>query len=86
MEQFNVGIVGSGYVGPVTGACLSHVGYRVMCIDKEEGRICALKEGRMPFYEPGLKELLLRSVHQKRLSFLIRVAFIPSSGRPTQSL
>jgi UDPglucose 6-dehydrogenase len=69
LEQFKLGIVGTGYVGLVTGACLSHLGHRVTCIDKEEGRISALKENRMPFYEPGLKELVLRGVHQKRLTF-----------------
>ena len=68
-ERFRVGIVGTGYVGLVTGTCLSHLGHRVVCIDRDEGRISALKAGRMPFYEPGLEELVSRSLEQQRLSF-----------------
>ena len=68
-EVFNVGVVGAGYVGLVTGACLSHLGHEVVCIDEDEERIKGLEEGRMPFYEPGLEELLSRSVREERLSF-----------------
>ena len=68
-ESFGVGVVGTGYVGLVTGSCLSHLGHRVVCIDRDEGRISALKAGRMPFYEPGLEELVSRSLEQQRLSF-----------------
>jgi UDPglucose 6-dehydrogenase len=69
VESFKVGVVGTGYVGLVTGTCLSHLGHRVVCIDRDEGRIGALKAGRMPFYEPGLEELVSRSLKQQRLSF-----------------
>jgi UDPglucose 6-dehydrogenase len=65
-EVCDVGVVGAGYVGLVTGACLSHLGYRVVCVDKDEGRIRGLEEGRMPFYEPGLEELLAKSAGQLR--------------------
>jgi UDPglucose 6-dehydrogenase len=68
-ESFGVGIVGCGYVGLVTGACLAHLGHRVVCIDRDEGRISALKAARMPFYEPGLEELVSRSLQQQRLFF-----------------
>jgi UDPglucose 6-dehydrogenase len=68
-EQFNVGIIGAGYVGLVTGACLAHVGHRVVCVDKDEGRVAELEEGRMPIYEPGLEELVVRETGQGRLSF-----------------
>jgi UDPglucose 6-dehydrogenase len=68
-ESFGVGIVGTGYVGLVTGTCLSHLGHKVVCIDRDEGRISALKAGRMPFYEPGLEELVSRSLAQQRLFF-----------------
>ena len=68
-ESFEVGVVGTGYVGLVTGTCLSHLGHRVVCIDRDEGRISALKAARMPFYEPGLEELVSRSLEQQRLSF-----------------
>ena len=67
MEEFNVGVVGAGYVGLVTGACLAHVGHRVRCVDKNEARVAELEEGRVPIYEPGLEELVARS--RKRLSF-----------------
>ena len=66
---FNVGVVGSGYVGLVTGACLAHLGHRVTCVDRDEERIRGLKEGRMPFYEPGLEELVSRDVRGETLSF-----------------
>src|SRR5215212_5140484 len=68
-EQFDVGIIGAGYVGLVTGACLAHVGHRVVCVDKDEGRVAELEEGRMPIYEPGLEELVVRETGQGRLSF-----------------
>lgn len=57
MEKFDVGVVGAGYVGLVTGACLAHVGHRVACVDKDEERVTGLERGRMPIYEPGLAEL-----------------------------
>jgi UDPglucose 6-dehydrogenase len=68
-ESFGVGVVGTGYVGLVTGTCLSHLGHKVVCIDRDEGRISALKAARMPFYEPGLEELVSHSLEQQRLSF-----------------
>jgi UDPglucose 6-dehydrogenase len=68
-EEFNVGIIGAGYVGLVTGACLAYVGHRVTCVDKDEGRVADLREGRMPLYEPGLEELVIREASQGRLSF-----------------
>src|SRR5918993_5201573 len=67
--RFEVGVVGSGYVGLVTGACLSHLGHRVRCIDKDEDRVKGLTSARMPFYEPGLEELVSRGVRSGRLSF-----------------
>jgi UDPglucose 6-dehydrogenase len=66
---FNVGVVGSGYVGLVTGACLAHLGHRVTCVDRDEERIRGLESGRMPVYEPGLEELVSRGVRRKRLYF-----------------
>jgi UDPglucose 6-dehydrogenase len=67
--KFEVGVVGSGYVGLVTGACLSHFGHRVRCVDKDEDRVRGLSSGRVPFYEPGLEELVSRGVRSGRLSF-----------------
>ena len=56
-------------MGLVTGACLSHLGHRVVCVDRDEERIRGLKSGRMPLYEPGLEELVCRGVEGQRLSF-----------------
>jgi len=68
-EEFSVGVVGAGYVGLVTGACLAHVGHRVVCVDRDEGRVAELREGRMPIYEPGLEELVAEGSRRGRLSF-----------------
>jgi UDPglucose 6-dehydrogenase len=68
-EVFTTGVVGAGYVGLATAACLSHLGHSVVCVDRDEGRIRVLEEGRVPFYEPGLEELVSRGIHGERLSF-----------------
>jgi len=73
-ELFNVGVVGTGYVGLTTGACLAHVGHRVTCVDKNSHLVAELGEGRMPFYEPGLKEFVERGVRDGRLRFLTDLA------------
>jgi UDPglucose 6-dehydrogenase len=68
-EEFDVGVVGTGYVGLTTGACLAHIGHRVTCVDKNAPLIADLAEGRMPFYEPGLEELVGGGVRRRRLRF-----------------
>src|SRR5215212_2888566 len=70
LKRFDIVVVGAGYVGLVTGATLSHLGHRVTCVDRDEERIRALKSGRLPFYEPGLEELVSLSVSAERLSFV----------------
>ena len=62
-------IVGTGYVGLVTGVCLADFGNTVICVDKDPKRVKSLGAGTLPFYEPGLLEMLLRNVKSKRLSF-----------------
>jgi len=64
-----VTVIGSGYVGLVTGACLSDLGFKVVCLDKDEEKIRALQEGEVPIYEPGLKELLTRNRADGRIRF-----------------
>lgn len=64
-----VTVIGSGYVGLVTGACLSDLGFKVVCLDKDEEKIRALQEGQVPIFEPGLKELLSRNRADGRIRF-----------------
>ncbi|AMB45045.1 UDP-glucose/GDP-mannose dehydrogenase family protein [Methylobacterium sp. AMS5] len=64
-----IAMIGSGYVGLVSGACLADFGHEVVCIDKDPGKIAALNEGRMPIYEPGLDTLVAENVRAKRLTF-----------------
>ncbi|WP_343898820.1 UDP-glucose dehydrogenase family protein, partial [Methylorubrum aminovorans] len=64
-----IAMIGSGYVGLVSGACLADFGHEVVCIDKDPDKIEALNQGRMPIYEPGLDALVAENVRQKRLTF-----------------
>jgi UDPglucose 6-dehydrogenase len=64
-----VAMIGSGYVGLVSGACFADFGHHVTCVDKDESKIAALKRGETPIYEPGLAELIATNVKQGRLSF-----------------
>ena len=57
-----IAILGSGYVGLVSGACLSEFGHQVVCIDTDAGKIERLRKGEIPIYEPGLDDLVARNV------------------------
>ncbi len=64
-----IAMIGSGYVGLVSGACLADFGHSVTCIDKDAGKIAALQKGVMPIYEPGLDQLVAKNVRDGHLFF-----------------
>src|SRR5216117_1612021 len=65
----DLSIIGSGYVGLVTGACFADVGHNVICVDNDPQKIEALQSGKVPIYEPGLEEVIHRNVSAHRLRF-----------------
>ncbi|HTQ79088.1 MAG TPA: UDP-glucose 6-dehydrogenase, partial [Thermoanaerobaculia bacterium] len=65
----NICVVGSGYVGLVTGACLADFGMHVVGVDKDADKVLALQQGRVPIYEPGLETLVQKNMEEGRLSF-----------------
>src|SRR4051812_10744774 len=64
-----IAVIGTGYVGLVTGTCLAESGNEVSCVDIDRAKIDRLRQGEIPIYEPGLAELVLRNVAQGRLRF-----------------
>ena len=69
-----IAMIGSGYVGLVSGACFSDFGHDVVCVDKDARKIAALEAGQMPIFEPGLDQLVARNVQAGRLSFTTDLA------------
>ena len=65
----NICIIGSGYVGLVTGSCLADSGNNVICLDIDQSKIADLKEGKVGIYEPGLSSVVERNIRSNRLQF-----------------
>lgn len=76
----DISIIGSGYVGLVTGTCLAQLGNRVICADSDNKKIAALKKGIIPIYEPGLEELISNNLKGKRLIFTSNIKDAVSSS------
>jgi UDPglucose 6-dehydrogenase len=77
----NVTVIGTGYVGLVAGACLAETGNQVVCADIDDAKVEALREGRVPIYEPGLERLVARNLAEGRLEFTTDVAQAVRHGR-----
>jgi UDPglucose 6-dehydrogenase len=69
----NIGVIGAGYVGLITAAGMAETGHRVICVDDDLHKIEVLNSGRMPFYEPGLEDLVERNRRAKRLEFVSHI-------------
>ncbi|KPJ99651.1 MAG: UDP-glucose 6-dehydrogenase [Nitrospira bacterium SG8_35_4] len=70
----NIAVIGSGYVGLITGACFAEFGIHVTCVDNDEKKIKKMKKGIVPFYEPGLEELMQNNIKAGRLHFTSDIA------------
>ena len=70
----HISVIGTGYVGLVTGACFSEFGVSVTCMDTDAKRIARLEKGDVPFYEPGITELVAKGIREGRISFTTDVA------------
>jgi len=62
-------VIGTGYVGLVTGVCLAHIGHDVICVDNNEEKVKVMQSGQSPIYEPGLSELMQQAIQEKKISF-----------------
>ena len=78
-------VVGAGYVGLVAGTCFAETGHNVTIVDIDEEKIGSLQKSEVPFYEPGLKDLLRRNIREKRLVFTTDIQKAVPGTRMSQS-
>ncbi|MFK0731443.1 MAG: UDP-glucose/GDP-mannose dehydrogenase family protein [Gloeotrichia echinulata IR180] len=67
-------VIGTGYVGLVTGACLAHIGHNVICVDNNEEKVKLMKSGQSPIFEPGLSEIMQSAINSKNIEFTTDIA------------
>jgi len=70
----NISVIGTGYVGLVTGSCLSDFGHKIICVDNDQDKVRRLQSGEIPIYEPGLEAIVERNTYYNRLTFTIDAA------------
>jgi UDPglucose 6-dehydrogenase len=73
MNMKKIAVIGTGYVGLVSGTCFAESGNKVICCDIDEDKIVQLSKGVMPIYEPGLEELVLKNTRENRLAFTTNI-------------
>jgi UDPglucose 6-dehydrogenase len=73
-------VIGTGYVGLVTGVCLAHIGHQVICVDNNEEKVKLMQSGQSPIFEPGLSELMQEAIQDKRIEFTTDLAAGVSHG------
>jgi UDPglucose 6-dehydrogenase len=74
LKRMRVCVIGTGYVGLVTGACLAHIGHDVICVDNNEEKVKLMKSGQSPIFEPGLSEIMQSAIHEGKIEFTTDLA------------
>ena len=76
----NIAVVGTGYVGLVSGTCFAELGANVICVDVDVEKIENLNRGNIPIYEPNIESMVLRSIKRKRPAFILRSTILSILG------
>jgi UDPglucose 6-dehydrogenase len=76
-----IAVIGTGYVGLVTGTCFAETGNKVICVDIDQAKVNKLSAGQITIYEPGLKKLFLRNITEDRLRFTTDFAYIADDSK-----